>query len=305
MSLSTETAAERQKKGTLYAIGCYFLWGFFPIYWKLLGAFAAFEILAHRITWSFVFYWGLLAWRRQSPHGWLKLYQNPKSAIALVAAGGFLTGNWFLYIWAVNNGHVLESSLGYFITPLVNVMLGFVFLGERLTRLSWVATALAAIGVLILAFQTQDVPWIALGLAFSFGLYGLIRKQLVADIFEASAAETFLVLIPAVAVMSFYRFGAGAPAAPVDWVLFVASGVVTGLPLIWFSYAAVRLPLSSLGFFQYIAPTLQFLSGVFIFHEPFSLVQLKAFAFIWLGLVVFSWESLRKRRQPPPAPIEL
>jgi chloramphenicol-sensitive protein RarD len=284
--------------GTLYALGAYTLWGVFPVYWKFLKAFSSLELIAHRLIWAFLFYLCLSAYHSRGNFAtWLNIYRSPKLRLAVIAASVFLTTNWLLYIYAVNSGQVVEASLGYFITPLFNVLTGWLVLRETLSRTRWISLALAAVGVSLLAFQSDHFPWIALGLATTFSIYGLIRKRLTVSVFDASTAETAALVIPATAFVIYSRYFAPEihQASTLEFSLLAASGVVTGLPLIWFAQAARRLPLSKLGFFQYIAPTIQFLLGVFAYSEPFSTVKLWSFAFIWAALGVFSWETLRKK----------
>lgn len=291
--------SSQQKSGSLYALGAYTLWGFFPVYWKWLKALPAQEILGHRILWSFVFYWLWVCARRDGTWSWFRLLKNSSTAIPVVLASVFLTSNWLLYIWAVNNGHVVESSLGYFITPLLNVFMGKVLFKETLSRLRWIAMGLAAIGVSILAVYTGHIPWIALGLAISFSIYGALRKRISVDVFQTSTAETSVMVLPALAVVIYSRWltPGTAPLTPTEYTFLIGSGVITGLPLIWFAQAARRLPLSSLGFFQYIAPSIQFTLGLVVFKEPFSLVHLKAFLFIWTALALFTYETVRQHRK--------
>ncbi|HVK62289.1 MAG TPA: EamA family transporter RarD [Bdellovibrionales bacterium] len=301
-------ASDSRTSGTLYALGAYTLWGFFPIYWKFLTAFSSLELIAHRLIWAFLFYL-FLSWHyskasgRQSLTRWIDIFRNRETGFAVMAASVLLTTNWLLYIYAVNSGQVVEASLGYFITPLFNVLTGWLVLRETLSRTRWISIALAAIGVSMLAFQADHFPWIALSLATTFSLYGLIRKRLKVSVFDASTAETATLVVPAAIFVIYSRFFAPGhhDATHFEFTLLALSGVVTGLPLIWFAQAAIRLPLSKLGFFQYIAPTIQFLLGVFIYNEPFSSTKLWSFAFIWLALAVFSWETLRRNHGPKKA----
>lgn len=298
-NLKDEVRAPKQTSGSLYAFGAYTLWGFFPVYWKFLIAFPALELIAHRILWAFVFYWALASSKSKQPLRWLQAFKNNRTALAVSGAAVLLTANWLLYVWAINSGHVIEASLGYFITPLLNVLTGRLVLRESLSRMRWLSLALAAVGVSVLAVQTGEFPWIAIGLALTFSTYGLIRKKLTLDVFDASTAETAALVIPALAYVVYQRFldPTAHQATSIEVILLAASGIVTGLPLIWFAQAARRLPLSTLGFFQYIAPSIQFLLGVFAYSEPFSPAKLWAFLFIWVALMVFSWESLQVWRQ--------
>lgn len=302
---SNETKVDNS--GTLYALGAYTLWGIFPIYWKFLIAFSALELIAHRLIWAFFFYL-FLSWyyarasddstsHRVRLTRWLQLFTDPQTRLRILAASVLLTSNWLLYIYAVNSGQVVEASLGYFITPLLNVLTGWLVLRESLTPMRWLSLALAASGVALLALQADHFPIFALSIAITFSAYGLIRKRLKVSVFDASTAETATLLIPAIIFVVYSRyFAPGAhDATPFEFTLLAMSGFVTGLPLIWFAQAAIRLPLSRLGFFQYIAPTIQFLLGVFAYGEPFSSTKLWSFALIWLALGVFSWETLRQK----------
>ncbi|MES2963077.1 MAG: EamA family transporter RarD [Bdellovibrionota bacterium] len=293
-------ASSERTGGSLYALGAFLAWGLFPIYWKWLGAFPAIELIAHRIVFAFVFYWLFTLKNGSRAFAWLDLFRDRRQGLAIIAATVLLTTNWILYVWAVNDGHVVEASLGYFITPLLNVLSGFLFLKEKLSRARWTAIALAAAGVLVLAVQGGTFPWISVSIALTFSMYGLIRKQLKANVFATSTAETGVLLVPALLYVIYERFFdmTAHQASLGEAGLLVLSGVITGLPLIWFAQAARRLPLSSLAFFQYIAPSIQFLLGVVAYQEPFDITKLQAFALIWAALAIFSWDSFRKRPGP-------
>ncbi len=296
--ISAHDHEQRNREGVLYAFGAYFLWGLFPVYWKWLRHVPALEILAHRVFWSFTFYWFFVAWtNRKKAFIWFDVLKDRSLRYRVALASVLLTANWLLYIWAVNNGHILESSLGYFITPLLNVLMGSFILKEKLSRLKWISVGLAAIGVITMGIQSGQLPWISIALAVTFSVYGLIRKRINVNVFQTSTAETSLMVIPALVVILTMRSSSSAIAlSAVDYLLLILSGIVTGLPLIWFAHAAQRLPLSTLGFFQYIAPTLQFALGVLVYKEPFSAAKLFAFAFIWAALAVFSWETVNRSR---------
>jgi chloramphenicol-sensitive protein RarD len=293
--------SDSRRLGSWYALGAYTFWGVVPAYWHFLKAFPSTELVAHRIVWSFLFYWLLTLAFGANRFEWCRLLVDRKTLPPILFAGLLVAANWLIYIWAVNSGHVIDSSLGYFITPLLNVLMGAIVLNERLSRAHWIAVILASMGVLILSLEANGPPWIALALAFSFSTYGLIRKRLKVDVVQASTAETAVVLLPSLAFL-VYSMGldgiraSSHQATSLEIILIGLTGIVTGVPLLWFAQAAQRLPLSGLGFFQYIAPTIQFILGYFVFAEPFSIIKLKAFAFIWAGLAVFSWESLRRRR---------
>ena len=267
-------------------------WGLVPIYWKLLQTVPALEILAHRLIWSLVFTAALLtAYRR-----WIEIRHaigSPRQVGLAVLSGTLICLNWFIFIWAVNSGHVLETSLGYFITPLVNVLLGALIFGERLRRLQWAAIALAALGVLNLAVGYGSLPWISLSLCGSFGLYGLLRKVSRAESLPGLFLESAAVL-PFALLYVVYLARAGASSftfhAPVTMALLVGGGVVTALPLLWFAHAARNLRLSTLGLLQYLGPTLTFLLGTLVYREPFTRQHLVTFGCIWFGLAMFTIE---------------
>lgn len=281
-------------EGARYAILAYSAWGLFPLYWKLLAGVPALSVLLHRIFWCILFYSALRL--RRSRHGVFGFRLSPKDWLGVSVAAVFIGTNWLLYIWAVNAGHIVETSLGYFINPLINILLGIVFFKERLLRYQKVAVFLALIGVGILTWEAGRIPWIALSLAITFSLYGFLRKRIDVGSVEGGQLESLLILLPVAAVVLFL----GKPLVPersVDWVFLIGSGIVTGLPLIWFVEAAKRLPYYLLGFFQYLAPTLQFFTGVVIFHEPLSTWKFTGFAFIWAGIAWLLWKTLRRARQ--------
>jgi chloramphenicol-sensitive protein RarD len=280
-------------QGILYAAAAYASWGLFPLYFKALQTIPSDQILLHRMVWSLVFLVIVLAWRKQ--WGWLgEVMRKPKVLAGFAASAILLSTNWFIYIWAVNNGRVIDSSLGYFINPLVNVLLGFLLLGERLRPVQWLAVALAAAGVTWLTWQTGQLPWVALALAGSFGLYGLLRKTASLGALEGLALETLLLFPVALIYLVILTMegrnafmGAGTP----QQLLLAAAGPITAIPLLMFAAGARRIPLSLLGMLQYIGPTLQLLLGVWLYHEPFGGARLVGFVLIWSALAVYSLES--------------
>lgn len=291
-----------ERRGLTAAIASFLLWGAMPLYWHLLKSVPALQILLHRIVWSTLLVGGWLLWRER--HGWLRVLARPRVAWMLAASGLLIGANWGLYIWAVNNGHVVESSLGYFINPLLNVLLGVVFLRERLTRTQWLSVGVATVGVAWLALRFGQLPWIALALAATFALYGLIRKLVAVDAMAGLAIEGGYLLLPALAVLGwsethgaggFLALGGGYGAA--RDVLLVASGALTALPLIGFAYGVRRAPLSTIGLLQYISPTLQFLIGVFAFHEAFDRDRAIGFACIWVALAMFALDGWQRSRR--------
>ena len=269
------------KHGALAAAAAYFIWGLFPLYWKLLDQVPSLQIMAHRIVWCALLVFAWLTAREGTT--WLR--QLPLRVIAMLTASSLLIAcNWWLYIWAVNSGHIVETSLGYFINPLVSVLLGVFLLGERLRPWQWLSVIVAAAGVLYLTLQAGQVPFIALTLACSFGGYGLVRKLVPVPAVQGLAVESGLLFLPALGLLLWAehqgdgRFGHIALSQD---MLLVAGGLVTAVPLALFAYGARRIPLSMIGFLQYLAPTLQLLLGVFIYHEAFALTQLFGFGCSW------------------------
>lgn len=290
-------------RGALAAAACYFCWGLFPLYWKLLADVEAAELIAHRHIWSLAFVLGVMA----AGAGFADLRAALRSRVALqwhALSGALLTVNWLVYVWGVNHGHVLETSLGYFLVPLVNVALGRLVLQERLRPAQWVAIGCAALGVGLMLGQVGRPPWIALTLAATFGVYGLLRKKSPLGPLTGLGLETLLLAPFAVAFVLWQQHtGAGAlgRVTPTEHVLLVSAGVVTAVPLLLFAYGARRIRLSTLGLLQYIAPTVQFILGVWVFHEPFSRDRAAAFAFIWCGLALYTADNLwAQRRAPAP-----
>ncbi|WP_374688867.1 EamA family transporter RarD [Promineifilum sp.] len=288
-------------KGIVYAIGTYILWGVMPIYWKALHDVPSSQIVAHRIVWSLVFVGLVLTARRN--WSWLgKAIRQPRVVLTFALSGTLLTVNWLTYIWGVNAGFIVETSLGYFINPLINVLLGYVFLKERLRPVQWGALAVALAGVLYLTFSYGAFPWIALTLAFSFGLYGLMRKTAALNSAEGLFLETAFLSLPALGFLLLQENrGAGAlgHTGATTALLLAGAGVVTSVPLLLFAAGARRITLTTLGLLQYIAPTLQFLIGVLIYGEEFGPARVVGFGLIWLALILYTGESLWRRRMTP------
>lgn len=283
--------------GVTAALLAYGLWGLMPLYFRLMAPATAIEVVAHRIVWSLAL---LLLWlgvRGQFGPLWRRLDARLLARLALAAL--LVSINWLTYVWAVTHGRTLDASLGYFLLPLFNVALGVLLLGERLTRGEWIGVMLAALGVGYLALVSPRLPWVALVLAASFGVYGLVKKQTELPAAEGMALETGLIALPALAVLgwlatrgqlAFGQAGAGTDA------LLISTGLMTTVPLVAFAVAARRLTLAALGMLQYISPTLQFLLGVFVLHEPVDAQRLAGFAAVWLGLLVFSAGAYRRHR---------
>jgi chloramphenicol-sensitive protein RarD len=285
-----------QRRGALLGASAYLMWGLFPLYWPLLKPATAQEILAHRVVWSLAVVLGLLAINRRL--SWLR-EASRRQLVLLGLAAIFISLNWGLYIWSVNHGHVVETSLGYFINPLVTVLLGVVALGERLRRGQWIALGLVALAVLGLSITLGRPPWIALTLASSFGLYGLIKKKAGVGAVESLSFETAVLFVPAAGYLGWLQASGGATFGHVSLLkdaLLVGGGLITAVPLLCFGAAANRIPLTQLGLLQYFAPTLQFLCGVLVFHEPMPPARLAGFAMVWAGLAVFTADALARHR---------
>ncbi|MEV0623207.1 EamA family transporter RarD [Nonomuraea sp. NPDC050404] len=286
------------RRGVFFGIAAYTMWGLFPLYWPLLKPSGAVEILAHRMVWSLVIVLAALAVRRH--WSWIKELARQPRKLALLSVGAvFVTVNWGTYIYAVNSGHVVESALGYFINPLVNVLFGVALLRERLRPLQWAAVGAGALSVVVLTVDYGRLPWIALTLAFSFGIYGLVKKRANVAATESLAVETLVLLLPALGYLLFLQTTGGATFghdAPWHALLLVGAGVMTALPLLCFGAAAIRVPLSTIGLLQYIAPILQFLCGVLIFKEVMPSSRWIGFSIVWLALAIFTYDSLRAAR---------
>lgn len=289
----TEDAA-RSRQGVFFAIAAYTMWGIAPVYFKWLESVPALEILSHRIIWSFILVLALILLLRRGSR--LKpVLQNKQQMLRLSLATCLLGGNWFLFIWAINNDHILDASLGYYINPLLNVAIGMAFFAERMRKMQLVAIALACTGVIIQIISFGSVPWVALTLACSFAIYGAIRKRLPIDSITGLWLET-LILLPVVLVyMVFFASSSAADMTQNTWqvnTLLIAAGVVTTAPLLCFTAAAQRIRYSTLGFFQYIGPSLMFILAVWVYGEPLATDKLVTFAIIWLALAVYSIDTL-------------
>lgn len=288
--------------GIVYAALAYLSWGLFPLYFRQVAAVPALEVVLHRTLWSLVFVLALLAVRRQ--WAWMReVLRQPRVLGAFALSALLLAANWLTYVWAVNNSHVVDASLGYFILPLVNVALGYVFLHERPRPGQWLAVTVAAAGVLWLTVLTGRLPWIALVLALSFGFYGLLRKVAVLGALEGLTLETVLLAPVTMAVLGAWAWqGQGAlvqgDAATLGWL--VLAGPVTAIPLLWFAAGARRIPLATMGILQYIAPSLQLALGVWLFHEAFDVSRLAGFVLIWAALLVYTLEGWWARRRAVP-----
>ena len=287
----------------VYGVAAYALWGAFPLYWPLLEPAAPLEILAHRILWSLVFVavllWGTRGWARVGA-----VLRNASQRRTLAVAAGVISVNWLTYIWGVNTHHIVETSLGYFINPLFTILLGVVVLREQLRTAQWVAVGIASLAIVVLTLDYGRLPWIGLTLALSFGTYGYLKKRANVGAVESLAVETGVLAGPALIVLivlqmtgsiAFLHHSIG------NTVLLMLTGVVTAVPLLFFAAAAIRLPLSTLGLLQYLAPVFQFLIGVLVAHEPLPPARLAGFALVWFALVVLTVDGLLSSRRDPAA----
>jgi chloramphenicol-sensitive protein RarD len=287
------------RRGFVFGLSAYAMWGLFPLYWPLLEPAGAVEILANRIFWSLAVV-GVLIFATGRARQLRAVLADRRTRKILAVAAVVIAINWGTFIWGVNNGHVVETSLGYFINPLVTVLIGVLVLGERLRRLQWLAMGIAAVAVVGLTVQFGRLPWVALVLAFSFGTYGLMKKKANTGAVESLTVETlalsplalgYLIWLSATGASHFTGHGTG------HTLLLVGTGVVTAVPLLCFGAAATRVPLTAIGLMQYVTPTLQFLIGVFIDHEPMPAMRWVGFVLIWIALAVFTAELISHRRR--------
>src|SRR5256884_7188623 len=294
----TDSAKSKEAAGLIAAIACFTTRGLIPIYCKLLASVPATEILAHRFVWTTIFLSVVLSWQRRWPE-LIANVRSPRARIYCLTGGLAIASNWFLFIYAVNTGRVVETSLGYFMTPLMNVLFGALFLRERLTRLQFASVLLATLGVVNLTFGYGRFPWIAVLLCVTFGLYGLLRKQSGTAAIPGLFIETIL-LVPFAVVFLIYLLRSGALLfGRADWslsILLISTGVVTAVPLFWFGYATQHLRLVTVGFLQYLSPIGSFFLGVFLYHEPFTRGHLVTFVLIWLALSLFTGEAVLRWR---------
>ncbi len=290
------------RRGHRYALLAFGTWGFFPIYWKLLKHIPPFEILLHRIFWSWIFY---TIFQRVRTKTWtLGIKHDRKTYGYIFISALLITSNWLTYIYGVNSGQIIETSLGYFINPIFSIVLGVVFLREKLKRTHQVAFFLTLVGVAIFTYEARGIPILSLYLATSFSLYGFMRKKVAVSGVEGGQLESFMMILPVLAV--FFATGNHLQDYSLkDFLLLAGAGFVTGMPLVWFADAAKRLPYFIMGFFQYLSPTLQFFTGVFIFHESITILKVLGFGFIWLAMLLLlatkTMVILKERRLKKPA----
>lgn len=281
-------------RGHYQAFGAYFTWGVFPIYWKYLKHISSTEILLHRIIWSFIFV-GILTFgfKKASIKKLATEFKSQTWYVILLAL--FIVANWFIYVYAVNIGQILQGSLAYFMTPLLNIVLGALVFQESLSRGMKIATAVAAFGVLILTLLNVTFPWIALSLALTFSVYGVLKKKTQLGGIESSFLENAVMFLPALVAAHFVRENSSQVLTTLDWMLFIGSGVITATPILLFSLSTRTIPFNHVGVLQFLAPTLQFLIGYFIYHEVVSPPKFVAFAFVWIGVGLYLREILKRK----------
>jgi chloramphenicol-sensitive protein RarD len=284
--------------GVVSGLGAYALWGLFPLYFPLLEPAGGIEIVAHRVLWSLLFVGLLLTVVRRWGHV-LAAVRDRRAVVVLAGAAVLIAANWLVFVYGVNSGQVVETSLGYFINPLVSVLLGVVVFSERLRPVQWAAVGIAAVAVAVLTLDYGRPPWIALSLALTFGLYGLMKKLVAVEAAPGLFLETALVAVPAAVVLGVLHVrgtGTFAQAGPDHAALLVSSGVATAVPLLLFAAAARRIPLSTVGLLQYLTPLMQLAIGVFVYDEPMPPARLAGFVIVWVALAVFTADSLRHAR---------
>ena len=292
------SASTPQPSGLPPALGAYVIWGFLPLYLLLVKSVPPVEFVGWRIIWTLPLCLMIVAFRRQFPE-LIAALKSPRSLLALLASAVLIGINWFVYIWAIMAGEVYATSIGYYLNPLINVLLGTLVLGERLSRRQWLAVAIAALAVALLAAGAAASLWISLTLGFSFALYGLVRKQVSVGSLPGLTIESAILLAPAAAIAAWYAASPAGSAFGKDaWMsgLIIFSGVVTAVPLLLFAIAARRMDYSTLGFIQYVAPTIVFILGLTVFEQPLAPAKLASFVLIWIAVAVFSWDLWMKRK---------
>jgi chloramphenicol-sensitive protein RarD len=290
------------KKGVWLGIAAYLVWGTFPIYWKLLSHVSASVLICHRIMWSSLLLLSMIIVSQQW-NSFRARVMKPRVFLAYSIAGILITVNWLTYVWSVNNGFIIETSLGYFINPIISVLLGVIFLRERLRAWQWLPIGLAFAGVAYLTVSYGGLPWIALTLAFTFATYGFVKKISPLRPLQGLALETTIMLAPAFLYASYASRSTNTPMLGTNFLtgaLLIGGGLVTTIPLLLFAAATQRIPLSVLGILQYISPTIQFILGVVVYHEPFTHAQLIGFSIVWTALAIFAIEGFVTHRAPAP-----
>lgn len=303
------TQRDRERRGIGYGLAAYGLWGAVPLFWPLVARSGALELLAHRVVWSLLI--SAVLSLVLLPKGWLGRFASRRTIGLLGLAAAVVSVNWGVYIWAVNAGHVVETSLGYYINPILSILVGVIVLGERMGVLQWVSVALAGLAVVVLSVDYGRLPWISLVLAASFATYGVIKKQVNGGAVETLTIESALLTPVGLGYLVFLQTRGGTTFITLGWahsLLLAATGVVTVVPLLFFAAATTRLPLTTLGLLQYLAPTLQFLLGVLYFHEQMSTARWLGFGLVWLALMLMTGDGLRRaahsrRLRPVPEPV--
>lgn len=296
--MTTPAPSSGTPSGLPPAIGAYLIWGFLPLYLMLVQSVPAFEFVGWRIIWTLPLCLAIVAFRRQFGE-LLGALRSPRTMLALLASAVLIAINWFVYIWAIMEGEVYATSIGYYLNPLINVLLGTLLLGEKLSRRQWAAVAIAAVAVALLAAGALTSLWISLTLGFSFSLYGLVRKQVAVGSLPGLTIESAILLAPAAAIAWWYAAGPQGSSFGQDWwmsALIIFSGVVTAVPLLLFAIAARRMDYSALGFIQYLSPTIVFFLGLFVFGQPLAPAKLVSFVLIWVAVGVFVWDLWVKRK---------
>ncbi len=299
MTAPAPSPAAAPASGLIPAFAAYIIWGFLPLYLLLVKTVPAVEFVGWRIIWTLPLCLLIVAYRRQFPD-LLAALKSPRSLLALAASAVLIAINWFVYIWAIMEGEVYATSIGYYLNPLINVLLGTLFLGERLSRRQWLAVAIALVAVVLLAAGALTSLWISLTLGFSFGFYGLVRKQVAVGALPGLTIESAILLLPASAIAAWYAASpAGSSFGHDAWMsgLIIFSGVVTAVPLLLFAIAARRMDYSTLGFIQYLAPTIVFFLGLFVFEQPLAPVKLVSFVLIWIAVAIFASDLWARRRR--------
>jgi chloramphenicol-sensitive protein RarD len=289
------TEQDRGRRGVVYGLAAYGLWGAVPLFWPLVKRAGAIELLAHRVIWSLVI--SILLIIFVVPKGWWGRIATRRNLILLGVAAATVSVNWGTYIWAVNHGHVVDTSLGYYINPILSILVGVIALHERMSRVQWLSVGLAAVAVVVLTIDYGRLPWIALVLATSFATYGVMKKTVNGGAVETLTIESAILTPIALAYLIFLQARGELTFGHLGWVhslLLVATGLVTAVPLLFFAAATTRLPLSTLGLLQYLAPTLQFLLGILYFHEQMSTGRWVGFGLVWLALMIMTGEGLRR-----------
>lgn len=294
---------DKTQKGLIATIGAYLIWGVVPPYWKQMSTISSDEIITSRIIWAFILTALLvviLGQGKKLVEDVHTLWQDKRSFWSLVAASYLVSGNWYIFIWAVNHNHIVQTSLGYYINPLLSVLLGVIILKEKLSKAQLIACAIAAAGVLSLVLIDGHFPFVALGLSVTFGTYGLLKKRIKLNAIRGLVIETFFTLPVAVVYYVFLFVNKKTVLLEFDMVTFlflIGTGVVTAIPLILFAYGAQKIPMYLVGFFQYITPTMTLILGVVVYHEKFGGIELIAFSFIWLAILIFSYATIKETKK--------